>query len=864
MTGRRGTAILVWAALAAIALWVVARARYSADLSAFLPQAPTAEQRLLVEQLRQGVASRLIIVAIEGGDESARAALSRGMAARLRADPEFLAVENGEAAAAQRDEAFLFAHRYVLSDTVTPERFSVAGLKEAIGNTIDLLASPAGMLAKSLVPSDPTGETMTLLDQLSRNQPPRTRDGVWVSRDGARALLLVRTRAAGSDTDGQQHAVEAIRAAFRATLASRHAAGASHATDTTDTAGATQQAARDAGRAGAALVMSGPGVFAVQARESIKSQVMRLSIISSVLIVALLLLVYRSVPALLLGLVPVASGALAGIAAVALGFGVVQGVTLGFGVTLIGEGVDYSIYLFIQSRASAGTQSASGSDWRRSVWPTIRLGMLTSVCGFAVLLVSSFPGLAQLGLYSLTGVLAAGLATRFVLPELLPRGFKIRDLTPIGRGAARVLAKVRSGRAAVALIAIAAAVVLGLHREQLWSHDLSALSPVPEAAQRLDARLRADLGAPDVRYLVVISAPDQQSALEGAEHVGAELDGLVQRNVIAGYQSAAQYLPSLRVQHRRQESLPPPAVLNARLKQALADMPLRSERLAPFLHDVEVARTAAPMTRASLDGTSFVPLVDALLVSDADGWRALMPLQAPVSGGQPLDIDIGQVRRAVSVGAPDRVTVLDLKDQADALYSSYLAGAVRLSLAGFAAIIVLLLVSLRRPSRVARVVLPLGLAVLTVAASLTVFGARLSLLHVVGMLLIVAVGSNYALFFDRRYAGTGSGPDSGVEPGILSAGAPRGASSVESGFTAVEHRAASAATPGALGHGRLGELTLASLLVANCATVVGFGVLAFSSVPVLHDLGETVAPGAFLALIYAALLSRGRSPATAQ
>jgi predicted exporter len=34
-------------------------------------------------------------------------------------------------------------------------------------------------------------------------------------------------------------------------------------------------------------------------------------------------------------------------------------------------------------------------------------------------------------------------------------------------------------------------------------------------------------------------------------------------------------------------------------------------------------------------------------------------------------------------------------------------------------------------------------------------------------------------------------------------------------------------------------------------------------VPVLHDLGETVAPGAFLALVYSALLSRGRSRAAA-
>ena len=799
MRGRRAGALLVWAGLAALAVWVVATARYSADLSAFLPRAPTGAQRLLVEQLRQGVASKLVIAAIEGGDAGARTRLSRDLARRLRHDPEFLAVENGDAAAAQRDEGFLFAHRYLLSSTVTPQRFSVAGLKSAIGNTIDLLASPAGMFAQAWVPSDPTGEMATLLDQLSRSQPPRTQDGVWVSKDGSRALLLMRTRAAGSDTDGQQHAIEAIRAAFQAASAGQHPPGGGPAPE---------------------LVMSGPGVFAVQARATIKSEVARLSIVSSVLIIALLLLIYRSLPALLLGLVPVVSGALAGIAAVALGFGVVQGVTLGFGVTLIGEGVDYSIYLFIQSQAYTGGGARPG-DWRRAVWPTIRLGMLTSICGFAVLLVSSFPGLAQLGLYSLTGVLAAGLVTRFVLPELLPRDFSIRDLTAIGRAAGRALQLASGGgRVAVLLVAIGAAVVLGLYHDGLWSHDLSALSPVPLAAQNLDARLRADLGAPDARYLVVVSAPDEQSALAGAEQVGAELDGLVARNVIAGYQSPARYLPSLAVQRQRLRSLPPPAVLRARLQQALSDLPLRAQRLAPFLHDVAAARAERPLELASLDGTSFAAVTDALLVKDADGWRALVPLQAPVSGGRTLDIDIGQVRPVISVGAPDQATVLDLKDQVDALYATYLAGAVRLSLAGFAAIIVLLVIALRRPARVLRVVLPLALAVLTVAACLRLFGAPLTLLHVVGMLLIVAVGSNYALFFDRRSPGAAAAPAGG------------------------DFEVAAAT-----------DLTLASLLVANCSTVLAFGVLAFSSVPVLHDLGETVAPGALLALIYAALLA---------
>ncbi|HEU5442356.1 MAG TPA: hypothetical protein VFU61_00930, partial [Steroidobacteraceae bacterium] len=384
--------------------------------------------------------------------------------------------------------------------------------------------------------------------------------------------------------------------------------------------------------------------------------------------------------------------------------------------------------------------------------------------------------------------------------------------------------------------------VLFLHRQQLWSQDLSALSPVPQAAQRLDARLRADLGAPDVRYLVIVSAPDEQSALEGAEHVGAELDGLVAHNVIAGYQSAAQYLPSLAVQRQRRESLPPPAVLGRRLEQALSGMPLRAQRLAPFLHDIEAARTAPPLTLASLEGTSFAALAGSRVVRDADGWRALLPLQAPVSAGHARGIDAGLVRRAVSVGAPDRVTVLDIKAQADALYSGYLAGAVRLSLAGFAAIVLLLLVTLRGALRVTRVVLPLALAVLTVAAGLTLSGERLTLLHVVGMLLIVAVGSNYALFFDRSKslppATNGNGSHSRGALGLRAAGA----GGVDEGSA----------------------LTLASLLVANCATVVAFGVLAFSSVPVLHDLGETVAPGAFLALIYAALLAGDpRSPASA-
>ena len=780
---------LVWAVLVAVAAIVVARARYTTDLSAFLPRSPTATQRLLVNQLRDGVASRLIIVAIEGSDSQTRARLSKAVAARLRPDPQFGSVSNGEVSGMDRDRAFLFEHRYVLSEAVTPERFTVEGLREAIQDTIDLLASPAGLLVKELFPRDPTGEMVQIVGQLESGGPPRTADGVWTSPDGKRALIVVQTRAPGSDTDGQQRAVEAIRRAFA------EAAPAAASTST----GVSQRPV---------LRMTGPGVFAVAARATIIKEVTRLSILSTAVIVVLLLAVYRSVAALALGLVPVASGALAGIAAVALGLGVVHGITLGFGVTLIGEAVDYSIYLFIQSQQRAADGSSSRVGWQRSVWPTIRLGMLTSVCGFASLLPSGFAGLAQLGLYSIGGLVAAALVTRFVLPHWLPRNFSIRDVSPVGVAVSRALQRVKGAPALLMLLALGSGTVVYLHRDTLWNRELSALSPVSQADQDLDAQLRVDIRAPDVRYLVVVSAADREAALEASQKVGAQLEELIEQNVIGGFDSPARYLPSLAQQRARQASLPPTQELRERLQKAVAGLPVRAERLEPFLADVAATRTQPLLTRKDLDGTPLAAGFDALMIRGERGWIGLLPLRA--SASSPSYIDDARVRSAVEKAAPGQATVLDIKGEADSLYSTYLSEAVRLSLAGFAAIVILLLVALRSAARVVRVVIPLALAVLAVAGGFALMGRQLTILHVIGMLLIVAVGSNYALFFDRR---------------------------------------TNEAHPGSV------PLTLASLLIANAATVVSFGILAFSTVPVLAALGSTVAPGALLALIFSALLA---------
>ncbi|MGF6721258.1 putative exporter [Paraburkholderia sp. GAS41] len=823
----RQRAVLAWLVFLLACAVVISRTSFSADLSAFLPRSPSAGQRVLVEQLRDGLVSRLILVGIEGGDPAARATLSRNVAASLRGDAQFASVSNGEPVSEARDQQFIFAHRYLLSPAVTPQRFSADGLHQALGDSLDLLGSSAGMFSKDLLPHDPTGEVATLVNRLDSGAQPSSQDGVWASRDGKRAVLVVQTTGAGSDTDAQARAMAAVQHAFDA---------------------ATRSLPNPASYR---LLMTGPGVFSVETRDNIKHDVARLSAVSLVLIVALLLVVYRSPLTLLLGLLPVLSGVAAGLAAVSLAFGTVHGITLGFGTTLIGEAVDYSIYLFVQSSRTYASgrvsETASASvrndvalrEWIATYWPTIRLGVLTSICGFASMLFSGFPGLVQLGLYSIAGLTTAALVTRFVLPHLRGARFAIRDVAPLGARLARITAAAPRLRWPLVVLLVASVATLGLHRQQIWSHELSALSPVSRSSLALDESLRADVGAPDVRYLVVISGASQEAVLEGAEKVAAQLQPRVDQGVLAGYESPALYLPSVAAQRARLASLPSGDVLSARLREAVANQTIsvKPEAFAPFIADVEAARQQPLLQRADLRGTSMALAVDALLTERAGRWSAMLSLRAPdhtrnathnatqaVTADQP-SLDAATLRATVaSAQVPDALFV-DMKAEADRLYIDYVREDIHLSLAGLGAIVVLLLIALRSPQAVARTLAPLLAAVLVVCAGLALAGEQLTILHLIGMLLIVAVGSNYALFFNKP-----------------------------------NHAAA--------GLAGIAPQTLVSLLIANLATVAGFGLLALARVPLLQAFGLTVGPGAILALLFSAILApaitRVKAPVAAE
>ena len=778
---RRYLPLLLWIAALLVCLVVILQTTFVSDLSAFMPRTPNARQQLLIEQLRDGPVARLIMVGIEGGAEgdagaSERARLSRALAAELQKTGLFTAIQNGQAETLEHDRSYFFDNRYLLSPAVTPASFEAEGLHASISSSIEALSGSAGMALKPLFARDPTGETLHLLDQFSGIDQPNSVEGAWASRDGKRALLLAFTRANGSDTDAQAQAVASVRSHFEA-LPERH----------TDTR----------------LVMSGAGVSSVSARHTIESEVGRLATASFVLVVCLLLLVYRSPTLLVLGLLPVLSGVAIGVTAVSLVFGQVHGLTLGFGTTLIGEAVDYSIYFFVQ-RSNA---SIPGSFWR-----TIWIGVLTSISGFAALMCSSFPGLAQLGVYSISGLIGAVLVTRYVLPVVTPQRLALRDLSGIARVLDGAITRAAVLRWPVIVLALVAAGVVALHSDALWNRQLSGLNPIPQSERQVDEALRRDLGGAETRYIMALVAPDQESALQVAERAGGVLQDLVTRQVLGGYSSPANVLPSQATQRARQAALPDADQARSRLQQALQDLPIKPERLGAFLDDVQTARTRPLLQRSDLDRTSAALLVDAMLVPRTSDTLVLMPLR-PTPDAVDGNIALETVQAALQTAGLKDAVVIDMLEESTSLFDGYRHEALVLSGLGCLFIVAVLLIALRSPRRALRVTAPLACAVLCVTATLLLTGHPLTILHLVGLLLVVAVGSNYALFFD-----------SGAQ-----AGSPA-------------YR----------------QQTQVSLAVATLTAVGSFGLLGLSKVPVLAAIGGTVAPGATLALVFAAILTRER------
>jgi predicted exporter len=764
--------LLVLALLASLGAALGLTIGLRTDLAGFLPAGRTPASAFLVNELQHGAATTLLLGGIEAAPEQELARISREMAASLRGSGRFDFVGDGTVALSEAEQGLLFRYRYLLSPDTGPEAFTPDTLREQLQALLDGLRGAASPLLARFGFADPTGAFLGLMRAFLAEARVETRDGAWFAAgaDPPRVLIIARTAGGGGlDAELQRAAVAEFRAAF------------------------------DAARPGTArLLLSGPGVFSAEAAAAIKGDVEMISIASAGLLAAFLWWRYRSLLLLLLVAVPLGAGTLAGYAATAVAAGgAPHGIAFGFGMTMLGVTVDYPILLVGLRLPGERLQETAAR-----IWPTLRLAAASAAAGLAAMLGSGFPGLVQLGVFAGTGVLIAAAVTRWGLPRLVPQDARI-EARPLPATLAAGLMLLRGRRAlamAVLLLALAAMATAGGPR---WQRDIAALSPVPAAAQALDAELRRQLGAPDVRILFALGPGTEEEVLEASERLDRAIRPLLGPDgALDALDLPSRWLPSVAAQERRRQALPEAESVRMALQAAIQGLPFRATAFAPFLAAIEESRGLPPLTSAILaqDAPTMAARLSPLLTRGEGTARGVALAQGVR--------DPAALRAAAAALADPRILFVDVKAETEGLLAAHGWDTLIWALIGGASVLGLFAIGLGSPINALRVAAPIGGALLLTLAALTALGEAVTLFHLAALLLLAGLAIDYALFLGRR-----------ADPG--------------SNY----------------------EVALGAVLNCAVSTLLTFGLLSLCGTPVLQGIGLTVSIGVAAAFLMACALT---------
>jgi predicted exporter len=760
---RGGPILLAVAATALVAGLILAHVTIRSDMADLLPHGRTGAARLMSKELLSSTVTSLIILGIDGAPTDLLADVSQHITRELDRTGLFSFINNGSQNLLASDaQQVLFNRRYLLSPATTTEAFTIPALHDDMEKLLRGLQSSAEPLVQTFGLADPPGAFLTLLHNLTGASRMRTLHGVWFAADRERALILARSRAGGIDVEAQEAVHTAIQQAF--------AAATPH---------------------GARLLAAGPAVFARATAHAMRADVELLSIVSTVLLSALLLWRFRSVWMLLVVAVPVALGIAAAALVVQIVFGFVHGITIGFGMTMLGVTLDYPVLLVGHRK-----QDEAASDTLRRIDQAFRLTALSTTLGLTGMLFSGFPGLSQLGCFSVVGVAIAAVVTRWCLPPLIIKA----GLAPISTGDPARLLRIehaRVWRGWVAGTCLLAGIWLAAVGGPRWQTDLAALSPVPASALALDAELRHEIGAPDAVLVGLVQGDTAETVLRREEQLLPALDALVYDGVLGGVEVAARLLPSAETQLARRAILPTPDELAARIATAQVGLPFRVGAFRPFVEAVAASRVMTPLLPSDIASPLIKERLDPLLFERDGVWY-----------GPIAPTDLRDPARFATVIHRAGAIYVNIAGETNAIVADYTSKAWHWLAAGGLAALVTVAVGLRSYQRVLGIATAILAALLLTVVVLTAAGALLSLVHIVSLQFVAGVGLDYALFFARRQLDQ-------------------------------EERAR----------------TLRTLIICNAMTVLTFGMLALCRTPLLQQIGITVVIGSLAALVLAFLFA---------
>lgn len=537
---------------------------------------------------------------------------------------------------------------------------------------------------------------------------------------------------------------------------------------------------------GAETLAAGGALFAAASKTAAEAESKAMSITGTLATFALLLWVFRSARVFWLVL-PLAAGMLTGLAAALAVFGEVHILTIVIGTSLVGMLVDFPLHWLAPSVFGANRLSDdlsakwSSESAMKHVLPSFAISLMITVLGYALLWFTPLAVLRQTAVFSGFALLGAFGATVLWLPPLfrryqaktVPFAVLTERLLKLQR---RLNARLRK-RGWLALGGIFLAV--GLWRSD-WHDDIRQWVNMPSEmlaqVQRIGELSGTDFGG---RYIVAEAASEDALLAKNAELARA-LQPLVAQGKLGGFQSLDQFVAPVSEQEKLQNRL-----------RELAGQPENWQPLA----DIGIPRQTIHDALIQAADTPPLTLSGSLKTQLAQAWQPLY-LGEVAHGRYAAVVRLNGVtdEAAVRAAALDIAGThwADKRAHLNALFHHTRNQAAWLKLASYALAWLLLwrLFGAKRGSKILAV--PLAAAVCTVAA-LGWLGIPVSLFAMFGLLLVSAIGVDYAV-----YAVT------------------------------AKHTAAA----------RLG-----GMLLAAATTALSFALLAFSSTPAVAAFGLTVTIG---------------------
>ena len=639
-----------------------------------------------------------------------------------------------------------------LNQKIVPEN-----IRKALAKNFRTLVSPRGLALAKAISMDPLeirGMVFPKLASAARLINVRVERGQFVSRDGLHALILADTDIPMTDSQGAAR----VMARYEKALHSLPP-------------GAT------------AILASGHRHTLANAR-TIKNDLKIILPASFALLALLIFCFMRTRQGLVIFLVPVAVVCVAGVGTSAV-YGGISGIVLGFGAVLLGISVDFAVHVFYALRQPGQNPGRVLAEVARPVV----FGALTSCAAFGALLISDIPGIRQLAVFSIFGLLVSLTLSLLVLPHFV---------TPApAKAQPEKRAKKRRPPLAHGLVAAWALILM----TGIWfgaqtqiSGDLRELGYVPADIRSDENATRAIWGGMRDIALVFARGKTRQEALQNNDRIWNYLQTTpVARDII----SLSPILPSRKTQEDNIARWKTFWEESSHTALATLDTEGRTFGFSPaafsgFANLIQ--KDPQPMTEDTLHALGATGLLDMLTARTEKEALVLtlLPDTAISRDLFPPAVETSLNARFVSAG---RFRVM----LGEAMRSDVLS----FGTAAFAAIALFTFFLFRDMRKTALALLPVGAGITAVLTVMHLTGHSLTLFHIVSIPLIMGLGADYGIFMVCRH-------------------------------------------DAAFHHG-----TDKAVLFSALSTLAGFGVLTLAHHPVLFSIGLTVLTGITAAMAVA-------------